>query len=74
MELPLDASLNGAGSHLPGILMDLGAVVAYKSDATERYRGTLLVVDDRQFLYSASPLTLSAPGAMVSYVMGPIEQ
>ena len=74
MELPLDASLSGAGSQLPRILMDLGAVVVFKSDATGNYRGTLLVVDDRQFLYSASPLTLSAPGVMVSYVVGPIDR
>ena len=74
MELPLDASLNGAGSQLPRILMDLGAVVAFKSDATGNYRGTLLVVDDRQFLYSALPLTLSAPGTMVSFVTGPVER
>ena len=72
MELPLDASLNGAGSQLPRILMELGAVVAFKSDSTGNYRGALLVVDDRQFLYSALPLTLSPPGAMVSYVVGPI--
>jgi hypothetical protein len=74
MELPLDASLNGVGSQLPRILMDLGAVVTFKSDATGNYRGTLLVTDDRQFLYSASPLTLNAPGAMVSYVKGPIRR
>ena len=74
MELPLDASLSGAGSNLPRILMDLGAVVAFKSEARGNYRGTLLVVDDRQFLYSALPLTLSAPGAMVSYVKGPVER
>lgn len=74
MVLPLDVGLNAGGSQLPRILMDLGAVVAFKSDAAGNYRGTLLVVDDRQFLYSASPLTLSAPGAMVSYVMGQVEQ
>lgn len=74
IDLPLDASLNAGGSQLPRILMDLGAVVAFKSDATGNYRGTLLVVDDRQFLYSALPLTLSAPGAMVSYVKGPVKR
>jgi hypothetical protein len=74
MELPLDASLNAAESQLPRILMDLGAMVAFKSDAAGNYHGTLLVVDEQQFLYSASPLTLSAPGAMVSYVVGPIER
>jgi hypothetical protein len=74
IELPLGASLNAGGSQLPRILMDLGAVVAFKSDAIANYCGTLLVVDDQQFLYSASPLTLSAPGAMVSYVMGQVEQ
>ena len=74
MELPLDSSLSGTGSQLPRILMDLGAVVAFRSDAIGNYRGTLLVVDDRQFLYSASPLTVGAPGAMVSYVKGPVER
>jgi hypothetical protein len=73
IELPLDASLDAASSQLPRILMDLGAVVAFKSDATGNYRGTLLIVDDRQFMYSALPLTLSAPGARVSYVVGPVE-
>jgi hypothetical protein len=71
VELPLDASLNGVDSQLSRILMDLGAVVTFKSDAAENHLGTLLVVDDNQFLYSASPLTLSAPGTMVSYVVGP---
>jgi hypothetical protein len=74
VELPLDASLNGVGSQLPRILMDLGAVVSFKSDTTGNHRGTLLVVDDRQFLYSALPLTLSVPGAMVSYVKGPLDR
>ena len=59
---------------MPRILMDLGAVVAFKSDPAGNYRGTLLVVDDHQFLYSASPLTLSAPGALVSYVVGSVER
>jgi hypothetical protein len=74
MELPLNASLKCADSQLSRILMDLGAVVTFKSDAIGNYRGTLLVVDDRQFLYSASPLTLNTPGALVSYVVGPIER
>ena len=74
MELPLEAGLNGSDSQLPRILMDLGAMVAFKSDATGNYRGTLLVVDGHHFLYSALPLTLSAPGAMVSYVVGPTER
>ena len=74
MELPIDASLNAADSQLPRILMDLGAVVAFKSDTVGNYRGTLLVVDEARFLYSASPLTLSPPGAMVSYVSGPVER
>ena len=73
VELPLNASLNAADSQLARILMNLGAVVEFKSDAAGNYRGTMLVVDDRQFLYSASPITLSAPGAMVSYVQGPVE-
>ena len=73
MDLPLDAGLNSATSQLFRILMDLGAVVAFKSDAAGNYRGTFLVVDDREFLYSASPLTLSPPGAKVSYVVGPIK-
>lgn len=74
MELPLEAGLNSAGSQLPRILMDLGAVVAFKNDASGNYRGTLLVVDDRQFLYSASPLTMNKSGAYVSYVAGPVER
>ncbi|WP_316411543.1 hypothetical protein [Mesoterricola sediminis] len=74
VELPMAASLSGEGSQLPRILMDLGAVVVFKSDCAGNYRGTLLVVDDRQFLYSALPLTLSAPGAMVSYVEGAVDR
>jgi hypothetical protein len=74
VELPLDASLNGVDSQLLRMLMDLGAVVAFKSDAIGNYRGTLLVVDNYHFLYSASPLTLSSPGALVSYVVGPIDR
>ena len=74
VELPLDAGFDPEKSRLPRILMELGAVVTFRSDATANYRGTLLVVDGDRFLYSASPLTLSPPGAMVSYVAGPVER
>jgi len=73
MELPLDAGLNSGRSQLPQILMDMGAVVEFRSDLVGNYRGTLLVVDEREFLYSATPLTFSIPGTMVSFVAGPIE-
>ena len=70
VELPLASGLIGEESRLPRILMDLGAVVTFKSDAVVNYRGTYVVVDGTRFLYSAAPLGLSPPGALVSYVAG----
>jgi hypothetical protein len=70
VELPLASGLIGEESRLPRILMDLGAVVIFKSDAVANYRGTYVVVDGTRFLYSAAPLGLSPPGALVSYVAG----
>jgi hypothetical protein len=71
VELPLDAGLSPGGSTLPRMLMDLGAVVTFRSDPSGNYRGTYVVVDGNRFLYSAAPLELSPPGALVSYVAGP---
>jgi hypothetical protein len=50
------------------------AAGATMAGGAANYRGTLLVVDNTKFLYSAAPLTLNAPGAMVSCVMGPVER
>jgi hypothetical protein len=71
VELPLDAGLSSGGSRLPRMLMDLGAIVTFRSDPSGNYRGTYVVVDGTRFLYSAAPLGLSPPGALVSYVAGP---
>jgi len=72
VELPMDAALSPGGSQLPQLLMALGAVVVFRSDPAGNYRGTYLEIDGDRFLYSASPLGLNPPGAMVSYVSGPI--
>jgi hypothetical protein len=72
VELPLDAGLSPVGSRLPRLLMGLGAVVSFRSDPAWNYRGTYLEIDGARFLYSASPLILNPPGALVSYVAGPI--
>ena len=72
VDLPLDAGLSPGGSRLPRVLMDLGAIVTFRSDPSENYRGTFVVVDGTRFLYSAAPLGLSPPGALVSYVAGPV--
>ena len=72
IELPLDAGLRSGGSQLPRLLMELGAVVTFRSDSACNYRGTYLEIDRERFLYSSSPLTLNPPGAQVSYVTGPI--
>ena len=71
VELPLGAGLSPGGSRLPRMLMDLGAIVTFRSDPSGNYRGTYVVVDGTRFLYSAAPLGLSTPGALVSYVAGP---
>jgi hypothetical protein len=71
VELPLASGMRVGDSRLSRILMNLGAIVSFKSDVASNYRGTYLVVDGNQFLYSATPLTLSPPGAMVSFVSGP---
>lgn len=72
VDLPLDAGLSPGGSRLPRMLMDLGANVTFRSDPSENYCGTYVVVDGTRFLYSATPLGLSTPGALVSYVAGPV--
>ena len=71
VDLPLDAGLSPGASRLPRVLMDLGAIVTFRSDPSGNYRGTYVVVDGTHFLYSAAPLGLSPPGAFVSYVAGP---
>jgi hypothetical protein len=73
VEMPLDVGLSVEGSRLPRMLMSLGAVVSFRSDPAGNYRGTYLEIDGKRFLYSASPLTLNLPGALVSYVVGPIQ-
>jgi hypothetical protein len=72
VDLPLDAGLSPGGSRLPRILMDLGAIVTFRSDPSGDHRGTYVVVDGTRFLYSAAPLGPSPPGALVSYVAGPV--
>jgi hypothetical protein len=72
VDLPLDAGLSPGGSRLPRMLMDLGAIVTFRSDPSGNHRGTYVVVDGTRFLYSAAPLGLSPPGALVSYVVGPV--
>ena len=72
VDLPLDAGLSPGESRLPRMLMDLGAIVTFRSDPSGNHRGTYVVVDSTRFLYSAAPLGLSPPGALVSYVAGPV--
>jgi hypothetical protein len=74
VELPLVAGLGLEDSRLPRMLMELGAVVTFRSDPACNYRGTYLEIDGERFLYSASPLALNPPGALVSYVAGPIRR
>lgn len=70
VDLPLDAGLNPEGSKLPRLLMEMGAIVTFRSAPPENHRGTYVVVDGTRFLYSAAGLRLSPPGALVSYVVG----
>jgi hypothetical protein len=70
VELPLEVGSTVQDSRLPRILMDLGAVVAFKGDASNSIRGTYLEVDGEVFLYSAAPAELCLPGANVSFVRG----
>lgn len=72
VDLPLRSGFFGETSRLPQLLIGLGAVVTFRSDPASNDQGTYLVIDGRRFLYSATPLTLSAPGSQVSYVTGPI--
>jgi hypothetical protein len=72
LELPLNAGLSPEGSQLPRMLMEVGAVVTFRSDQACNYRGTYLEIDGERFLYSASPLIVNSPGALVSYVAGPM--
>ena len=55
IELPLDTGFSSGGSRLPRMLMELGAVVSFRSDPAWNYRGTYLEIDGERFLYSASP-------------------
>lgn len=74
LELPLEAGSNADDARLPQMLMDLGAVVAFKGDATRSIRGAYLEVDEEAFLYSAAPAAICLPGACVSFVSGPIRR
>ena len=73
VELPLASGMSQVDSRLPRLLMDLGAVVTFKSDSALNYRGSYVVVDGHQFLYSATPLGFSPTGALVSYVAGEVD-
>ena len=72
VELPLQAGTSAAESRLPRILMELGAQVSFRSDPALHYRGAYVEVDGRTFFYSAAPLAPNVPGALVSYVAGPL--
>ena len=69
LDLPLE--VGSGNSRLLRVLMQLGAVVAFKEDATGSIRGAYLEVDGQTFLYSAAPVTINVPGACVSFVTGP---
>jgi hypothetical protein len=72
LELPLEAAGPAGDARLARMLMDLGAVVAFKGDATGSIRGAYLETDGETFLYSAVPVAISLPGACVSFVSGPV--
>lgn len=72
VDLPLVAGCDIEAARLPRMLMKQGAVVSFRGDPIGSDRGTFLVVDGDRFLYSATPLTLGATGAPVSYVSGPL--
>ena len=72
IDLPLRSGCAAEAARLPYLLMEQGAVVSFRSDPAACDRGTFLVVDGARFIYSATPLTLSVPGAQVSYVTGPL--
>ena len=74
LELPLEAGSNADDARLPQLLMDLGAVVAFKGDASRSIRGAYLEVDGEVFLYSAAPAAVCLPGASVSFVSGPLNR
>jgi hypothetical protein len=72
LELPLEAGGTMGDARLARLLMGLGAVVAFKGDATGSIRGAYLETDGEAFLYSAAPVTIGLPGACVSFVSGPL--
>lgn len=72
LELPLEAVETAGDARLPQILMGLGAVVAFKGDASRSIRGAYLEVDGEKFLYSAASAANCFPGSYVSFVSGPI--
>lgn len=74
VDLPLQAGMAGMGSQLTRILMELGAIVTFRSDAALSYSGTYLEVDGESFLYSAHPLVQAPQGSRVSYVIGPLRR
>ena len=74
VELPLAACVSPVDARMPRILMDLGAVVTFRSESAGNYRGAYLEIDGERFLYSASPLTMNPPGSQVSFVVGPIHR
>ena len=70
VDLPLASGTYPVDSRLPRLLMDLGAMVTFKRDPALNYRGSYVVVDGHEFLYSAAPLGFSPPGALVRMLPG----
>lgn len=70
LEMPASEASDKTASELADILMGLGCVVELASETQAAYEGTYVLVDDRTWLYSASPLVYTAPGTPRSFTKG----
>jgi hypothetical protein len=69
IEMPLNGSRTS--EQLINILVcQCGATMELSSLPNSAYEGTYVLVDGREMLYSASPLTYAAPGEPRSFVRG----
>lgn len=70
LEMPASEVHEKTAAELADILVGLGCVVEMATESHAAYEGTYVLVDDRTWLYSASPLVYTAPGNPRSYSKG----
>jgi hypothetical protein len=70
LELPIDTNNNPKALLMIQHLAEVGVWIEVGREAAAAYEGSYMVIDNKQFYYSAAPLDLSEPGIPHSYVSG----